>query len=330
MRQASLKIVPMSWVPLRKWFATSSGRRSLVWSGSGIRFKNHSSQLAGHYREPDGRPHWISGEKLNSAAQSLIEELSTADRFGLDPTDLTPPTLHDSALPLATMEVNLSMAAIRYAWHARGGRFDPSQLSGWIGVEPRSLYVSEVFRAISQIGGDPVAGLRCLHTQNPQFEQLRQVYLKKRALADAGGVRPKGHRAKLQTLLIDLERWRTMPLELGNLHIWNSLPEFVTRLVDADDVVHSERIIIGRPTIQTPVFSDAMTHLIVNPEWGVPESIKITTLLPSLRKGDTGILVRRGMSIRDGDKIIDPKLYRWSKVDMGMCPSFKVPTRPIL
>jgi len=293
--------------------------------------KSFLSQLAGHYREPDARSHWISGKELNGAAQSLIEELRTADRFGLDPTDLVPPTLDTGTLPLASAEIDLSMAAIRYAWHARGGRFDPSQLSGWIEVEPRSLYVSEVFRAIQETGGDPVAGLRRFHPQHPQFEQLRQAYLKERAVAEAEGVRRKGDRAKLQTFLINLERWRTMPPELGNLYVWNNLPEFVMRLVEAGDVVHSERIIIGKRSTQTPVFSDTMTHLIVNPEWGVPESIKIRTLLPSLRRGDTGVLARRGMSIRDGDKIIDPKRYRWSKVDIRNVPIVQGagPTNPL-
>lgn len=289
------------------------------------------SQLAGHYREPDAQPHWIEDGQLNGAAAALKEELAAADLYGLDPADFVVKPLEDTTL--ATAEVDRSIAAIRYAWHARGGRFSPSQMSRWIETEVPTLYVSEVFRAIAGSRGDPIAGLRKFHPQHPQFELLRQAYLRERSWisATSGGAGPKRDRAKAQTILVNLERWRTMPARLADLHVWNNLPEFVTRLVEAGHVVHSERIIIGKPSTQTPVFSDVMTHLIFNPEWGVPESIKIQTLLPSLRRGDTGILARRNMTIRDGQRIIDPQAFRWSKVDIRSVPIVQGsgPTNPL-
>jgi len=289
------------------------------------------SQLAGHYREPDAQPHWIDDDQLNAAAVALEEKLTAADRYGLDPEDFKLRPLEGTRLAIA--EVDRSIAAIRYAWHARGGRFNPSQMTRWIETEAPTLYVSEVFRAIAESGGDPIAGLRKFHPHHPQFELFRQAYLRERSWisATSGGAGPKRDRAKAQTILVNLERWRTMPARLADFHVWNNLPEFITRLVDAGQVVHSERIIIGKPSTQTPIFSDVMTHLIFNPEWGVPESIKIQSLLPSLRRGDTGILARRNMSIRDGQRVLDPKTFRWSKVDIRSVPIVQGsgPTNPL-
>jgi len=89
------------------------------------------------------------------------------------------------------------------------------------------------------------------------------------------------------------------------------------QLLADGEVLHQERIIIGKPTTQTPVFSDTMDHIIFQPEWGVPESIKIRSLLPNLRGGDYGVLARRGMSIRGvGNRVISPSRFKWSKVDI--------------
>ncbi len=360
------------------------------------------SQIAGHYREPDARPHWVNDHSLSPMGVALREELSKSDAYGLDPLQLDVPARPvDLSSPTrrAEAEVDLTVAAVRYAWHARGGRVNASQISAWLDAEPKSLYASEVFRAITANGGDPGAGLRSFHPQHPQFERLRLAYLAERGkvLAASAPVIPSGvpieagdrhpdvvlirqrlsapsraegdanlldrglmrrirevlgerysrtnrvddevrsalnsarpvdrapNRALLDKYLVNLERWRTMPDDMGQLYIWNNLPEFTTRVVKEDAVIHEERIIIGKPDTQTPVFSDVMNHVIFAPEWGVPESIKLRQILPHMRGGDYGVLARRGMQIRDGNRVINPTRIKWSKVDIRNVPIIQGP-----
>jgi len=360
------------------------------------------SQLAGHYREPDVRtPHWVGAGELTDAGRALYAELAKADVYGLDPALFQLPVLPLAAASpaaLAAAELDLSVSAVRYAWHARGGRVDASQLSRWIDASPKSLYASDVFRAMAAAGGDPVTGLRSFHPQHPQFERLRRAYLEERgdierkplpllasgARLDAGDRHPdvvlirqrlgaevaedadrldrklmrrirsymdeadyqsKSYvddevreainratpprrapdRARLERYLVNLERWRTMPADMGEFYIWNNLPEFQTRIVKGGEVVHQERIIIGKSNTQTPVFSDHMNHVIFQPEWGVPESIKLRQILPHMRGGDYGVLARRGMSIRDGERVINPARIKWSKVDVRNVPIIQGP-----
>lgn len=133
----------------------------------------------------------------------------------------------------------------------------------------------------------------------------------------SGGAKKK---ALLEKYVANMERWRWAPSEFGELHVWNNLPEFKTRVVKNGEVIHEERIVIGTPATQTPVFSDQMSRVIFQPDWGVPESIKIRDLLPRLRGGDTSVLTRRNMRIYADGKEISPSRFNWNKVDPRSVP----------
>lgn len=362
----------------------------------------HLSQLSGHYREPGIIPYWIGSTGLTAAGRALYEELARADRYGLDPERFELPVQSlgtMSALDGVIAEVDLSISAVRYAWHARGGRVDAAALSRWLDTSPGTVYAGDVFRAIARNNGDPVAGLRSFHPAHSQFELLRQAYLEARGDAaprplplmqpgpriavgerhadvrlirqrlgleltdnsdlldrtlmrrirdymtergyDASsravddGVREAlnhaqppvraANRELLDKLLVNMERWRTMPPNMGDFYVWNNLPEFQTRVVKNGEVIHQERIIVGKPNTQTPVFSDTMDHIIFQPEWGVPESIKLRQILPHMLGGDYGVLARRNMQIRDGKRVINPARIKWSKVDIRNVPVIQGP-----
>jgi L,D-transpeptidase YcbB len=120
----------------------------------------------------------------------------------------------------------------------------------------------------------------------------------------------------LHKILVNMERWRYLPDDLGAFHVWNNLPEFETRIVQNGAVVHQERLVIGKPNTQTPVFSDQMEFVVFNPDWGVPNSIKIKDLLPSLAAGDDSILDRHDMKIVANGKVTHPSRIDWRKTDI--------------
>ncbi len=53
-------------------------------------------------------------------------------------------------------------------------------------------------------------------------------------------------------------------------------------LTKGDEVVHRARVVVGKPDHQTPIFSDTMRFIIVNPYWNVPLSIIKKEMLPKL------------------------------------------------
>lgn len=120
----------------------------------------------------------------------------------------------------------------------------------------------------------------------------------------------------VRTIEANMLRWRWLPRDLGDVYVWNNIPEFMTRVMSHGEVIFEERIIVGQPSQQTPIFSDKMENIVFKPQWGVPNSIKITDLLPKLRGGDYGVLARRGMKIVKDGREVGPERIRWSRTDI--------------
>jgi L,D-transpeptidase YcbB len=74
-------------------------------------------------------------------------------------------------------------------------------------------------------------------------------------------------------LIANMERWRWLPRDLGTDHVFVNVPELTVELQRSGKVVYTSRIIIGKNDTQTPVFSDMMDHIVINPSWFVPPSI---------------------------------------------------------
>ncbi len=128
-------------------------------------------------------------------------------------------------------------------------------------------------------------------------------------------------------LVLNMERWRWLPEELGRVHVWNNIPEYMTRVIKGDEVLFHERIIVGLPAWATPVFSETMKTVVFNPSWGMPDGIKTRELAPRLRSagggflffggGGGGSIIRAyGLDVYRGGRKIDPDSVDWSVADV--------------
>lgn len=144
----------------------------------------------------------------------------------------------------------------------------------------------------------------------------------RRALNENNGDKKtrRSRSVSLDDIVANMEKWRWLPRNLGKMYVWNNLPSFQTQFVKNGKVIHQERIIVGKTDTQTPVFSDTMTHVVFKPQWGIPNSIKIKSLLPHLAGGDLDVLRRRGMQIQYEDKVVSPSHYNWSRTDIRSIP----------
>lgn len=105
-------------------------------------------------------------------------------------------------------------------------------------------------------------------------------------------------------LIANMERWRWLPENLGERHILVNVPEFRLQLVDGGKVAHEARVIVGKEQSQTPIFSEDMKYLVVNPSWTIPPSIMKKEILPALAS-DPDYAARKGYKIiRRGDRIM--------------------------
>jgi murein L,D-transpeptidase YcbB/YkuD len=125
-----------------------------------------------------------------------------------------------------------------------------------------------------------------------------------------------------------MERWRWMPENLGQLHVWDNVPEFKTGVLKGHQVIHSAKIIVGKRETQTVLFSANMRYVVFHPEWGVPDSIKVKEILPYLRPNlgggffslfggtDTRVLERHNLKVSYNGRQVDASAIDWNQVDI--------------
>ncbi len=118
-----------------------------------------------------------------------------------------------------------------------------------------------------------------------------------------------------EKLLANMEEWRWMPEDMGNFYVWVNVPEFTVRVVKNGQVIHTERVITGKPDKETPIFSETMKMIVFRPRWNVPNSIKVRELWPSLARGGN-YFEREGLRLSQNGRPIDPQSVDWSSTDI--------------
>jgi murein L,D-transpeptidase YcbB/YkuD len=93
-----------------------------------------------------------------------------------------------------------------------------------------------------------------------------------------------------------MERWRWYPRDLGSAYVSVNLPDFTLKVVHNGAPVWSTRIVIGKPSMATPLLSETMKYITVNPTWTVPQSIVQNEYLPALAQDPT-VLERMGLRV---------------------------------
>jgi L,D-transpeptidase YcbB len=276
-------------------------------------------------------PVWTSAAGFNAKARQALEEIAKADDWGLKAAAFDLPVLTEAqsgAQPtpqaLADAEVKLSLAVLKYARFARGGRLEPSAVSARFDQKPAIYEPTSVLQAAA-VADKADAFLRSLHPTHPQFERLRQALLVVRAASAAGEPLAKGM-PSVQQIVVNMERWRWMPTDLGAFHVWDSIPDQMTRVYDEGREVLAEKIVVGKLGSPTPVFSADMQFVIFHPSWGVPAGMKSYELAPQLR--DTGggwfsskplassVLKAHGLQVTSRGAPVDPDKIEWANVNI--------------
>jgi murein L,D-transpeptidase YcbB/YkuD len=286
----------------------------------GLRKNAASEDLAAlehFYAERSGPPLWITGMGFSARAQAVISEIQNADDWGLASDAFDLPAASDLPATMeaqATDEIKLGLAILKYARYARGGRISPARISVLFDQKPAVRAPKTVLTEIAA-SATPDAYLRSLHPQQQQFERLRQALVKARGRkpANEGGI---------QRLIINMERWRWMPAELGSTYVWDNIPEFIGRVVKNGKTIYTTKVVVGLPKYATPIFSADMRSIVFNPEWVVPETIKLEDLQPALRGNgflgapDTSILRDHELTVSYQGKPVDAEQVDWSHANI--------------
>jgi len=121
------------------------------------------------------------------------------------------------------------------------------------------------------------------------------------------GEQKEAHHASadpIDTIIVNMERWRWLPRNLGNPHVIVNVPDYTLSLYNDGKVYWKTKIVAGKPGLATPMVSAEMKFITVNPTWNVPPSIIEKEYLPALEQ-DPQALDRIGLRLtQDADGTI--------------------------
>jgi murein L,D-transpeptidase YcbB/YkuD len=119
---------------------------------------------------------------------------------------------------------------------------------------------------------------------------------------------PKQNSREIDTIVVNMERWRWLPRDLGapaigDAYVILNIPDYTLKVMQHGAQVWTTRVVTGKPGIHaTPLLTETMKYITVNPTWNVPPSITYKEYLPALQQ-DPNVLARMGLKVdynRDG------------------------------
>jgi len=122
---------------------------------------------------------------------------------------------------------------------------------------------------------------------------------------------------RIRRILLNMERARWMPEDLGDRHVLVNMAGFELEAAAGGEVRLDMKVVVGRPYRRTPVFSDRITYLELNPYWHVPPRIAALDIVPKVRANpnylrEQGIRVFSGWGPQASE--LDPAGLPWQEL----------------
>jgi murein L,D-transpeptidase YcbB/YkuD len=97
----------------------------------------------------------------------------------------------------------------------------------------------------------------------------------------------------------NMERMRWLPATLEDQYIIVDVPMMEFFMKKGTENLFHMRVVVGKPSRQTPSLNARMVNVVFNPSWGVPPTILKKDVLPGLTKSGASYLRRKGLRAYD-------------------------------
>jgi murein L,D-transpeptidase YcbB/YkuD len=200
-------------------------------------------------------------------ARVLLSVIEKIGGEGLIAADYQPDVLR-RAIAGGEGDALSATASKSFAWLAedlRDGRTPMEARVQWFALDSdRETAPTDqlMARALSQ---HDVAGvLASLAPSHPDYKEL---------VAELAAT-PAADAQKRARIRVNLDRWRWLRRDLGDVYLLTNVPEFQLRLTVKNTIVRSYRTVVGKPgKTATPQLAETVTAVVFNPTWTVPQSI---------------------------------------------------------
>ena len=276
--------------------------------------------LAGRVNPETLRPEWVSNRRTADIAVVLEAALASGNIAGtlasLDPPEVGYRRVRE--------------ALARYREVAATGGWPVIPDGSTLRLGERTSVVAALRDRLRLEDDLALAETQDAELFDEPVEQAVKKFQRRHGLT-ADGVVSAGTRAELnvpverrvEQLELNLERWRWLPKDLGRRHVIVNIAAFELEVMDGDSLVMSMRVVVGRPFDRTPVLSDTMRYLVLNPYWHVPSNIARTELLPKLKR-DPSYLARYKLRVFPSSRLdaqeVAPSAVDWSTITAAHFP----------
>lgn len=100
-------------------------------------------------------------------------------------------------------------------------------------------------------------------------------------------------KSTLHKIRLNIERVKLMKPGLGDNCALVNIPEFIVRIIENNETVVAMAVVVGQTKLQTPVFSENLSYITLNPQWSVPDSIARNEVIPDLLKNPNYLTEKR-------------------------------------
>ncbi len=122
---------------------------------------------------------------------------------------------------------------------------------------------------------------------------------------------------KIKKILLNLDRIKRLPRQPNTRYIMVNIPAFRLFYIENGKEKLSMRVIVGDKKHHTPIFSNRISFIVLNPYWIIPDSIVQKELIPKMLK-NKNYLKKKGYEVRTSYNVnrppIDTSKIDWYKV----------------
>jgi L,D-transpeptidase YcbB len=123
--------------------------------------------------------------------------------------------------------------------------------------------------------------------------------------------------ARMRQIQLNMIRRRWLPIDLGRRYVVVNVPDFTLDVVEGTRSVLRMRVVVGKRGSPTPIFSDKITYVEVNPYWNIPKDITKDEIAPLVRE-DESYLAQNQIKVLSGPEEdaseVDPSDVDWWRI----------------
>jgi len=88
----------------------------------------------------------------------------------------------------------------------------------------------------------------------------------------------------IRSIITNLDKTKLYPKNFEKDYIEVNIPDFSLRYYQRGRKLFTKNLVVGRIDRPTPLFSDTMTYLVINPTWTIPDNLVKRDLIPVLKE----------------------------------------------